>query len=134
MSRSQPSPHPSDPVLAVWLETGQPSSVDAHLEACDECASRLEELTDLGGLHEELAVAMSPPEDLADRTTVGVKGRLAAQEAVSVVVEMLTLPFRTASVLVGGEESAARGPRLGIDPAGAATGETLDEDGERHDG
>ena len=36
----------SDPVLAVWLETGQPTSVEDHLGDCDECASRLEELTD----------------------------------------------------------------------------------------
>jgi hypothetical protein len=129
VSATQPSSHPSQSLLAVWLETGRPSSVDEHLETCEECAARLDELTDLGGLHDELAVVTSPPGDLNDRTTVGVKGRLAAQEAVSVVVEMLTIPFRTAAVLIGGDEREA-----GIDAATTSTDETQHDDGERHDG
>lgn len=121
--------HPGESVLAHWLETGEPSSVDAHLDTCDECASRLEELTDLGTLQDELDVVTTPPSDLADRTTAGVKGRLAAQEAVSVVAEMLTLPFRTAALVIGGDE-----PGRGITARDATTDETLDDDGERHDG
>jgi hypothetical protein len=121
--------HPSEAVLAVWLETGDPSSVQAHLESCDECAERLETLTDLGSLHEELATVTNPPSDLAGRTTAGVKGRLAAQEAVSVVIDMLTLPFRTAAVLVGGDDTAAR-----VTASGTFNDETADDDGERDDG
>jgi anti-sigma factor RsiW len=121
--------HPSESVLAVWLETGDPTSVESHLETCDECAARLETLTDLGSLQEELATVTNPPSGLADRTTAGVKGRLAAQEAVSVVVDMLTLPFRTAGVLIGGDPAPAR-----VTTTGAPNDETADDDGERHDG
>jgi hypothetical protein len=121
--------HPSESVLAVWLETGDPASVQSHLETCDECAARLESLTDLGSLQQELTTVTNPPSDLADRTTTGVKGRLAAQEAVSVVVDMLTLPFRTAVVLVGGDDAPTR-----VTATGTRNDETADDDGERDDG
>jgi len=121
--------HPSESVLGVWLATGDPTSVEVHLETCDECAERLEALTDLGTLQEELATVTNPPSDLANRTTAGVKGRLAAQEAVSVVVDMLTLPFRIAAVLVGGDDSPAR-----VTATGTPNDETADDDRERHDG
>jgi hypothetical protein len=121
--------HPSEAVLTAWLETGEPSSVDSHLAACDECAERLEALTDLGGLHDGLTALTRPPDDLADRTTVAVRGRLAAQEAVSVVVDMLSLPFRTAAILIGGET-----PTHGVADPDGANDETSDDDGERRDG
>jgi hypothetical protein len=120
--------HPSDVVLATWLELGEPASVEDHLSVCDQCAERLESLTDIAGLQDDLATATRPPDDLASRTTVGVKGRLAAQEAVSVVFDMLSLPFLTAAILIGGD-----------DPGGVAvpprpSDETSDDDGERTDG
>ncbi len=124
------SEHPSDAVLAVWLETGQPSSVDDHVATCGECTARLDASTELGSLHQDLAVATSPPSDLEDRLTVGVRGRLAAQEAVSVLVEMLALPLRTAAVLIGGDEPARRG----VTTLDAMADETHDDDGERRDG
>jgi hypothetical protein len=122
------SEHPSDAVLATWLELGEPTTVEDHLSVCDQCSERLESLTDIGGLQDELATATRPPADLASRTTGGGKGRLAAQEAVSVVFDMLSLPFWTAAILIGGD-----------DPGGVAvpprpSGETSDDDGERTDG
>lgn len=121
--------HPTEAVLAVWLETGQPPSVDAHVARCEQCAERLESATALGGVAADLAAVTRPPGDLAGRTTAGVKGRLAAQEAVSVLFEMFSLPFRTASVLIGGDE-----PDPGVTAPGAQNDETAHDDGERTDG
>jgi hypothetical protein len=121
--------HPSAAVLAVWLETGEPASVEAHVAGCDQCTGRMESATALDGVAEDLAAATRPPADLADRTTARVKGRLAAQESVSVLFEMFSLPFRTASILIGGDD-----PAPGVTDPAVPTDETSDDDGERTDG
>lgn len=115
--------HPDDATLRTWLDTGGPRPIDEHVGACDVCAERLEALTELGDA--PLAAATEPPADLAVRTTVRVRDRLAAQESVSVLVEMLSLPFRTASVLLAGGEGGSR-----ITGEGRPSDETAGDDGE----
>ena len=95
------SDHPSDDVLGRWLETAKPSRVGRHLEECEQCLDRLDELSDLGGgLRSDLDSVSAPPIDLRERTTGGVHERLAAEEAAAAFAELFALPWRTMSVLV----------------------------------
>lgn len=128
------SDHPSDEVLGLWLETAKPSRVGRHLEECDRCLDRLDELSDLGGgLRSELDSVSAPPIDLRERTTGGVRERLAAEEAAAAFAELFALPWRTMSVLVDpsspiGETVAAEGAAM-VDSA-TTTSDDSHEDGE----
>lgn len=117
------SEHPTDEVLVTWLASGRPAKVERHLDACELCLERLDVLSDLDtGLRTELASVTEPPDDLAPRTAVGVQGRLAAQEAVSVIVELFTLPWRTLDALV--DEG---GLRRGVVPSAAGGDDDADD-------
>lgn len=93
--------HPPDEVLVRWLETGRPRRVGRHVEDCDECMERLDVVSDLdGGLITGLQSASAPPADLHARTTGGVSDRLAAEEALSSVLDLFTVPWRTAASIL----------------------------------
>jgi hypothetical protein len=121
------SDHPDDSTLVSWLETGKPGRVGRHLDdGCEACLDRLDALSDLGEMRTELASASAPPDDLQRRTTGGLQGRLAVEEAVATLFELFTIPWRTASVLLGGRE------RPVVDSP-AVTGHDSDDDGEHTD-
>lgn len=108
------SEHPTDEALAAWLATGRPARVERHLDACDGCLARVDALSEIdAGVRSELVTVTAPPADLGPRTAVGVRGRLAAQEALSVVVELFTLPWRTLDALVDDARL-----RAGVVPSG----------------
>ncbi len=93
--------HPSDDKLVQWLESGRPRRVGRHVEECDVCMERLEAVSDLdGGLITELESASAPPADLHARTTGGVSDRLAAEEALASVLDLFTVPWRTATTIL----------------------------------
>lgn len=122
------SRHPDDAALRAWLDTGGPRSVDDHVGVCEACAARLEQMAgdDGGEVLDGLAAVTAPPPDLTGRTTVRVRDRLAAQESMSVLLELLSLPLRTASVLLGGEAPSRRG----ITGSNGRSDETAGDDGE----
>lgn len=93
--------HPRDDALVRWLETGRPRRVGRHVEGCDLCMERLEAVSDLdGGLITGLESASAPPADLHARTTGGVSDRLAAEEALASVIDLFTVPWRTAASIL----------------------------------
>lgn len=115
--------HPDDDQLARWLDTGRPARVARHLEECEECLERVEERTALvGPLVETLDTASAPPSDLPERTTGGVRARLATEEAAGAFVDLFAIPWQFASVMV--------------DPTARATttDQNADDDRERDDG
>lgn len=118
------SDHPSDEVLVGWLETGRPGRVERHLESCGRCMDRLDALSDLDpALRSGLATATAPPVDLTPRTADRVQMRVGAQEALSMVVELFTLPWRTLDAVV--DEGRLTG---GVAPAAAAEDDDGDDD------
>lgn len=93
--------HPAEDRLIRWLESGKPRRVGRHIEACDVCLERVEAVSDLGGgLRSELESASAPPDDLQLRTTGGVQGRLASEEAVVAWLELFSVPWQTAATLL----------------------------------
>jgi hypothetical protein len=121
------SDHPDDHALVSWLESGKPARVGRHLEdGCDSCLDRLDTLSDLGDVRGGLAEVSAPPDDLHRRTTGGLQGRLAAEEALVAFVDLFTIPWRTASVLLGDRDR----PVIDADPV---TGHDSDDDGELTD-
>lgn len=124
------SAHPDDAALQAWLVTGRPTRVERHLDACGRCLGRVEELSALDPeLRTELDSVTAPPGDMAARTGRRVQGRLAAQEALSVVAELFALPWRTLDALVD-ETVLGRG----IVPSDAPGDDDAGDDGERRDG
>ncbi len=95
------SAHPDEQTLQEWLETGRPGRVTRHLDECESCLDRLDALSDLGEIRHELSDVSRPPDDLHQRTTGSVQGRIAAEEAALAVVELFTLPWRTAAAILG---------------------------------
>ena len=96
--------HPSDEALVRWLESGKPRRVGRHVEECGACLERVEEVSDLdGGLVTHLESASAPPPDLHVRTTGGVQGRLAAEEALAAALELFAIPWQVASTLLDTE-------------------------------
>lgn len=114
--------HPDDAQLARWLDTGKPAKVARHLEGCEECLERVEERTALvGPLVETLDTVSAPPPDMPERTTGGVRSRLAAEEAAGAFVDLFAIPWQFVSVMA--------------DPtARATTDQNADYDRERDDG
>ncbi|QGG96384.1 anti-sigma factor family protein [Actinomarinicola tropica] len=118
------SEHPSDETIVGWLETGRPSRVERHLEGCAACLERVDALSDLDAtVRSELATVTAPPDDLAPRTTDRVRLRLGAQEAVSTLVELFTLPWRTLDALVDEDALARR-----VVPSAAAGDDDAEDD------
>lgn len=124
------STHPTDEALVAWLETGRPGRVARHLDECPECLDRVDALSELdGGVRTELDSVTAPPTDLTPRTAHRVQGRLAAQDALAVVAELLTLPWRTLDALVDDTRLAR-----GVVPSGPTGDDDAHDDGERRDG
>jgi hypothetical protein len=121
------SDHPDDRALRAWLETGKPARVARHLDdGCETCLDRLDSLSDLGDIRDELETVSAPPDGFQPRTTGNVQSRLAAEEAAIAFLELFTLPWRTASVLFDGAT------RREVD-APLPNGHDSDDDGEHAD-
>ncbi|MBK5224160.1 MAG: hypothetical protein JJE52_15055 [Acidimicrobiia bacterium] len=123
------SDHPDDSALSGWLETGRPARVGRHVETCERCVDRLDRLSDLGGsVRAGLDSVTSPPVDLEGRTTGRVHRRLVAQESMSLLIEMFTLPWRTLDAVIDGSRHRR------VAPSGGADSHDANDDGERLDG
>ena len=84
--------HPSRQRLQRWLETGETRRVDAHIADCEHCQAILEELSELDdAVVADLQTAVTPPEDLADRTNTGVDQRLRDEAAAGAFLDLFTI-------------------------------------------
>ena len=118
--------HPGPEVLLGWLESGKPARVTRHVNGCPSCLEQLDGLSDLdGGLRLGLDAASAPPQDLAHRTSHGVRDRLAAEEALSVVAELFALPWNTLSAM------AHRDPAQRVVDRAASRGDDANNDREQ---
>lgn len=93
--------HPSASKLRGWLEHDLTSpAIDAHIDTCDRCAARLE---DLAAPEAPLAVALSavfaPPDGLVPRLNTGIDARLRNRADLALLAGMLGLPMQTAKLL-----------------------------------
>jgi hypothetical protein len=118
--------HPTDEVLLGWLDSAKPGRVGRHLDECEQCLDRLDQLSAFDtGFRHQLDSASAPPVDLVRRTTGGAHGRIAAEEALSTLVDLLGLPWQTAVVMFDTTPASA----VVVD----ATAETSDDsDDEEH--
>ena len=123
--------HPDEPTLLAWLETDKPGRVGRHVEGCDECLTRVDELSGLDSTTVSgLSAASAPPTGMQARATGAAQGRLAAEEAAATFVELFAIPWRTLTVMVDPGSSRDPDRRTGVDPAPTASDDSND-DGER---
>ncbi len=94
--------HPSKRALREWLDSADNSSVDAHLETCQRCATVLEELDTDGGLSigDALAAVYTPPADLSDRLERRVAARLDSRVVLDVVSDLFGAGIETSKLLL----------------------------------
>ncbi len=93
--------HPSTSKLRSWLDGEMTDpKVDGHIDTCERCASRLE---DLASPEAPLAVALSiifaPPDGLVPRLNTGIDARLRNRADLALLAGMLGLPVQTAKLL-----------------------------------
>ena len=93
--------HPSRQRLQRWLETGAPRRVDAHIADCEHCQAILEELSELDdAVVADLQTAVTPPDDLADRTNTGVDERLRDEAAAGALLDLFTIGWDVVRVVL----------------------------------
>lgn len=114
-----PNRHPSRRRLQQWLAGGAPRRVDRHVAGCDPCQTVLEELSALDDdLVADLHDTVSPPADLADRTTGGVEERLRDEAALGTFLDLFSIGWAVARTVVDPE--AHLGPDETDDERGGA--------------
>lgn len=86
------SRHPSRQRLQRWLETGETRRVETHIDSCERCQTILEELSELDeGVVAGLQTAITPPDDLGERTNDGVDERLRNEAAAAAFLDLFTI-------------------------------------------
>lgn len=116
--------HPSRRQLQRWLETGKPKRVEAHVAECELCQAILEELSQLDDeVVADLHTVITPPEDLADRTNIGVDQRLRDEAAAGAFVDLFTIGWEVMRAVL--DPTTDRDPAHdGDDPADDPVGGT----------
>lgn len=90
----------TDAILLEWLDHS-PARLEKYLDAHPEAADRLEELTQLSpDMGSQLQAALVPAEDFHERMVRSVTPKPGAGQTSQLLLDMMTLPWRTASVLV----------------------------------
>lgn len=90
----------TDADLLRWLDES-PSRLEKYLDKHPEAVVRLEELTELSeAMGSQLEEALAPAEDFRERMVRAVTPSPRSGETPALLLDMLTLPWRTASVLV----------------------------------
>ncbi|MDJ0768608.1 MAG: hypothetical protein QNJ12_07425 [Ilumatobacter sp.] len=103
--------HPSTHRLRQWLATGAPEGVGDHVEQCERCADRLEELDDAeleagdmpSTLQHVLASVLAPPDDLSERVLQGVAVRSRADEELRLLGSLFSIGVETAQLMLDPE-------------------------------
>lgn len=105
--------HPSRQRLLAWLDgTDDSSGVTEHVEQCDRCATRIEELAaepDVTGaavatsLGDALRVAYEPPEGINGRVLEKIKQRQLADREMNVLFGLFSIPKDAVDLLLPSE-------------------------------
>ena len=116
--------HPSRQRLQRWLETGETRRVDAHIADCEHCQAILEELSELDdAVVADLQTAVTPPDDLTDRTNTGVDQRLRDEAAAGAFLDLFTIGWDVMRAVL--DPTTEREPAQdGDDPADDPVGGT----------
>lgn len=131
--------HPSRQRLRTWLLTGEPDGVRLHVEQCERCAARLEEIDDMESaapsgetapLRQALGSLLAPPDDLNDRVVRNVERRSGISSDLELFAGLFAIGVQTAQLMVG--ESGAGGDRS-AEPLPRSTDEQLGHDNEADD-
>ena len=96
--------HPTRRRLQQWLAGDASRRVDRHIDECEQCQAQLEGLSALDDkLVADLYEAVTPPADLADRTTDGVGGRLRDEAALGAFLDLFTIGWAVTRAIVDPE-------------------------------
>ncbi len=106
--------HPSADLLRRWLNTDEASDlpdVTAHVDDCERCAAKLEQLDSGSGDafdHSAIASALinllAPPEGLSDRVEERVVNRLGSRQMAVVLADLFGAGFETSKLLLTEED------------------------------
>lgn len=115
--------HPSRQRLLAWLDaTDESSGITEHVEHCDRCASRIEELADqpdppessmTTSLGDALREAYEPPDGINDRVMEKIKQRQLADREMNVLLGLFAIPKDAVTLLLPSdtEEDLSRNDR-----------------------
>lgn len=102
--------HPSRQRLLAWLDaTDESSGITEHVEQCDRCAARIEELVDqaddqepstMTSLGEALSVAYEPPDDINDRVMEKIAQRRLADREMNLLLGLFSIPKDAVELLL----------------------------------
>lgn len=96
--------HPSKRRLEEWLAETAPN-LDAHIESCDRCANRVEDLDRPAfELRSALVEVLSLPANLQPRLAEGIDRRMRTRAELKLLAEMLGLPMSVVKTLGAGED------------------------------
>ncbi|HWL44804.1 MAG TPA: hypothetical protein VNQ73_17815 [Ilumatobacter sp.] len=119
--------HPSDTALTRWLDTGGTANVAEHVETCERCAERLEQLDRAGerpSFGDALASLLAAPVDLGERVLLGIERRSRTEQELTLLTGLFGLAVETGKLVVAPDEPAHRHP--------ATTNSSEPPDNERH--
>lgn len=95
--------HPSDSTLGRWSAGGGSRRAGRHAQHCPMCLERLEKLTDLAPrVRAELEADRMPRPALEAALWERLEARMAEQEAVSVMTELLDVGPETSRLMIEG--------------------------------
>lgn len=114
--------HPSRARLREWLDTGGPAGVADHVERCDTCAARLDEIDAAEpatadadaptSIRSALADLIAPPTDLVEQVLRGVDDRRRAERELALIAGLFSIGIETAQLLLDpGTEHDSRDDR-----------------------
>lgn len=122
--------HPNRKRLLAWLHdatargdvaseaTASVEAVTKHVEQCERCANRLEELSSLDapddagdvGLRSEISGAMrelyQPPANITDRVLLAIDERKRATEELNLFLGLFTIASDAAGLMLPGEKTS----------------------------
>lgn len=98
--------HPSNARLSRWAH-GEEPGLDDHVENCLRCATRIENFDEenAGGVNFALMQILKPPAELRPRIHEGIQRKLAERGDMSLIGDLIGLPYQTARVLSQGAQT-----------------------------
>ena len=101
--------HPSQKVLAEWLDGRAVPGVDDHVGACDRCAGTLERLAGrLPDIRAVLLAVLAPPAGYQERLAIALEARSRGRAESELLAGMLTLPWQTSRPLLSADAEELR--------------------------
>lgn len=95
--------HPSQRQIRSWSDAGAPlgDRIGRHIDQCDRCASRLDDIAALGAsVGDMLRAALAAPAGLAERTERALERRKPDRESVAVAFDFFGAAKDTAKVMM----------------------------------